>query len=115
MLILSIESSCDETSAAVIQDSTVLSNVISSQLFHGKYGGVVPELASRAHLSFISQITSQALEEAKTKFGWQSTIDIFQTLELTFDWYKIFYEKKDVVALTNKQIESIRVSSRESC
>ncbi len=62
--ILAIESSCDETSASVIKDSEVLSNVISSQYFHGKYGGVVPELASRAHLKIISDITEEALEKA---------------------------------------------------
>lgn len=64
-LILAIESSCDETSAAVLHGSNVLSNVISSQLFHSKYGGVVPELASRSHLQKISEITKQALEESK--------------------------------------------------
>lgn len=64
MKILAIESSCDETSAAVIIDSEVKSNIISSQYFHAKYGGVVPELASRAHLTAVSEITKQALDEA---------------------------------------------------
>jgi N6-L-threonylcarbamoyladenine synthase len=64
MIILAIESSCDETSAAVIIDSEVKSNIISSQYFHSKYGGVVPELASRAHLTSISVIAKQALEFA---------------------------------------------------
>lgn len=64
-LILAIESSCDETSAAVV-DSTkgVISNIISSQYFHKHYGGVVPELASRAHIKYISQITTQSLNNA---------------------------------------------------
>jgi N6-L-threonylcarbamoyladenine synthase len=66
MKILAIESSCDETSAAVISNSTTLSNIISSQQFHGKFGGVVPELASRAHLKIISHVTAKALEDAKT-------------------------------------------------
>ena len=48
--ILAIESSCDETAAAVCRDGIILSNIISSQKVHEKYGGVVPELASRAHL-----------------------------------------------------------------
>jgi N6-L-threonylcarbamoyladenine synthase len=61
---LAIESSCDETSAAVIIDSEVKSNIISSQYFHAKYGGVVPELASRAHLTSVSEIAKQALETA---------------------------------------------------
>ena len=47
--ILGIESSCDDTSAAVIRNRTLLSNVIASQAVHQKYGGVIPELASRAH------------------------------------------------------------------
>ena len=50
--ILGIESSCDETSAAVISDNKILSNVIANQEVHKKYGGVVPELASRAHQGF---------------------------------------------------------------
>lgn len=65
MKILAIESSCDETSASVIQDTVILSNVIHSQVFHERFGGVVPELASRAHLNRISQITKQSLDEAK--------------------------------------------------
>jgi len=59
--ILAIESSCDETSAAVVSGGKPLSNVISSQHFHSKYGGVVPELASRAHLQSISEIVRHSL------------------------------------------------------
>ena len=47
--ILGIETSCDETSAAILRDGVLLSNVVSSQFVHEQYGGVVPELASRAH------------------------------------------------------------------
>lgn len=65
MRILAIESSCDETSAAVTEKGKVLSNIISSQHFHGKYGGVVPELASRAHLDVISDIVSDALDQSE--------------------------------------------------
>ncbi|MFZ1729571.1 MAG: tRNA (adenosine(37)-N6)-threonylcarbamoyltransferase complex transferase subunit TsaD [Bacteroidota bacterium] len=64
MTILGIESSCDETSAAVVRDGTLLSNIISSQYFHSDYGGVVPELASRAHLVAALPILRQALSEA---------------------------------------------------
>ena len=49
MIVLGIESSCDETSASIIKGSKVLSNIIANQSIHEKYGGVVPELASRAH------------------------------------------------------------------
>lgn len=66
MTILGIESSCDETSAAVMTDGTLRSNVISSQYFHAAYGGVVPELASRAHLKAVLPIISEALEDAGT-------------------------------------------------
>ena len=64
--ILAIESSCDETAAAVIEDETqVLSSVVASQLsVHGKYGGVVPELASREHLRAIVPVTREAMERA---------------------------------------------------
>lgn len=66
-LILAIESSCDETSAAVVADGrTVLSNIISSQIeIHTLYGGVVPEIASRHHLENINAVTDRALSEAK--------------------------------------------------
>jgi N6-L-threonylcarbamoyladenine synthase len=66
MVVLGIETSCDETSAAVLDDGRVLSNVISSQLVHTKYGGVVPELASRAHQRLILEVIGQALADAKT-------------------------------------------------
>ena len=63
--ILAIESSCDETSAAVIQNGKVLNNVIATQSVHEIYGGVVPELASRAHQQKIVPIVRLALNEAK--------------------------------------------------
>lgn len=64
MKILAIESSCDETSAAVIERGEILSNIISSQTFHSLYGGVIPELASRAHIENINHVLIQALEES---------------------------------------------------
>lgn len=68
MRILAIESSCDETAAAVVEDAeTVLSSVVASQMAHGKYGGVVPELASREHLRAIVPVVREALEMAHTK------------------------------------------------
>jgi N6-L-threonylcarbamoyladenine synthase len=69
MRILGIETSCDETAAAVVEDGkTILSSVVASQLAtHGKYGGVVPELASREHLRAIVPVVRLALEQAKTK------------------------------------------------
>lgn len=64
MLVLAIETSCDDTAAAVVRDNEVLSNVISSQDIHNHYGGIVPELASREHVRGISQIVDTALSEA---------------------------------------------------
>ena len=66
MKILGIESSCDETAAAVVEDeSRVLSTVVASQLdTHGKYGGVVPELASREHLRAVVPVVRSAVEQA---------------------------------------------------
>jgi len=66
-LILGIETSCDETSAAVVKNGReILSNVISSQIAtHQKFGGVVPEIASREHINNISQVVDKALELAK--------------------------------------------------
>ncbi|MDD4777640.1 MAG: tRNA (adenosine(37)-N6)-threonylcarbamoyltransferase complex transferase subunit TsaD [Fermentimonas sp.] len=63
--ILGIESSCDDTSAAVIRDGVILSNVIASQVVHERYGGVVPELASRAHQQNIIPVVHDALKQAE--------------------------------------------------
>lgn len=66
-IILGIESSCDDTSAAVIKDGYLLSNIIASQQVHKDYGGVVPELASRAHELNIVPVVNQALSKAGVK------------------------------------------------
>ena len=63
-LVLGIESSCDETSASIIEDNIVLSNIVSSQEIHAEFGGVVPELASRAHIRLITMIINQALKKS---------------------------------------------------
>src|SRR5688572_11860970 len=63
-IILAIESSCDETSASVIRNGKVLNNIIDTQVIHRKYGGVVPELASRAHQRNIVAVVNEALQEA---------------------------------------------------
>lgn len=65
MLVLGIESSCDETAAAVVKNGRLLSNVIASQIdIHSPYGGVVPEIASRKHLEVIHPVIRQALNDA---------------------------------------------------
>ncbi len=68
MVVLGVETSCDETSAAVIRGDTVLSNVISSQEIHSRFGGVVPELASRAHIRLVVPMVREAMKEAQLDF-----------------------------------------------
>ena len=76
--ILAIESSCDETAAAVVKNGReVLSNVISSQIaLHTLYGGVVPEIASRKHIEKINQVIEEALTEANMELGQMDAIGV---------------------------------------
>ncbi len=78
MLILSIESSCDETAAAVVEDGRrVVSSVVATQIErHKLFGGVVPEIASRMHAECISQVVSQALAEANVTLGQLSAVAV---------------------------------------
>ena len=80
MLILGIETSCDDTSAAIVENgNTILSNIVSNQnMIHEKYGGIVPELASRSHVEMIWPVVDEAINAAnvslddigiKTKLG----------------------------------------------
>ena len=65
MTLLALETSCDETSAAVVRDGKILSNTVSSQIkLHAEYGGVVPELAAREHLKNLLPVAHAALHEA---------------------------------------------------
>ncbi len=72
--ILAIETSCDDTSASVISDDIIKSNIVSSQLDHSKLGGVVPEIASRRHQKNITYIVNRALIESSTKLSMLSAI-----------------------------------------
>ena len=67
--ILAIESSCDETGAAISHNDSILSNFVAGQSIHQQYGGVVPELASRAHMQNIVPVVNAALEKASTKLS----------------------------------------------
>jgi N6-L-threonylcarbamoyladenine synthase len=67
VFILAIESSCDDTAAAVLKNNKVLSNVVANQLIHNEFGGVVPELASRAHQQNIVPVITAALKKANVK------------------------------------------------
>src|SRR5256885_12575217 len=64
MRILGIETSCDDTGAAVVEDGRILSNIVAAQDIHVEYGGVVPELASRAHITLLPRVVQQALDTA---------------------------------------------------
>ena len=81
--ILGIESSCDDTSAAIIKDTNILSNVIANQEVHKNFGGVVPELASRAHQQNIIPVIETALQKAKINLNARA-----QELELE-DWKRL--------------------------
>lgn len=69
MIVLGIESSCDETSVAVIRDEQLTANLIASQDFHTKYGGVVPELSSRAHLQIVNPLVKDALKKSNIELN----------------------------------------------
>ena len=70
MLLLAVETSCDETSVAILRDGTVLANVVTSQMaLHAEYGGVVPELATREHLRNLPVAVRSALREAGIDIG----------------------------------------------
>ena len=78
VFILAIESSCDDTAAAVLKNDTVLSNVVAGQKIHEEYGGVVPELASRAHQQNIVPVIDMALKKANITKGQLSAIAFTQ-------------------------------------
>lgn len=74
--LLALESSCDETSSAVLKDGILVSNIISSQKEHQKFGGVVPEVASRKHLELINIVIEESLKEAKINFSDLSAVAV---------------------------------------
>ena len=76
MYILGIETSCDETSVAISKNRNILSNITVSQVIHSEYGGVVPEIASREHLSLINKVTEKAFKKAKLKISDIDTIAV---------------------------------------
>ena len=67
MIVLGIETSCDETAVSICKDGEVLSNIISSQTVHSEFGGVVPEIASREHERLLNNITIKAIKDASIK------------------------------------------------
>ena len=80
--VLAIETSCDETAVAVVRGREVLSSIVASQIeIHRRYGGVVPEVASREHVGAVNTAIAQALAEIKDKhgFGWDGVDAIAAT------------------------------------
>jgi len=70
MITLGIETSCDETAAAIVQDGRILSNIVSSSApLHAKYGGVIPEIASRFHIEYINRVVKKALKKARLRIS----------------------------------------------
>ena len=89
MLLLAIETSCDETSVAVLRDGCVLANAVSSQIkLHEEYGGVVPELASREHLRNLMPVARQALGQAAQKVVQQNEGAVEKTVGMILDGMK---------------------------
>src|SRR6187431_1589427 len=77
-MLLGVETSCDETAAAVVtEDGRILANIVSSQAtLHARYGGVVPEVASRRHLELVAPVIREALGAADTDFGGVSRVAV---------------------------------------
>ena len=69
MIVLGIETSCDETAVSICQDGEILSNIVGSQAVHSDFGGVVPEIASREHERLLHGLTIQAVAKAKLKIN----------------------------------------------
>ena len=70
MIVLGIETSCDETAAAIVNGRTILSNLVYSQVTeHGPYGGVVPEIAARSHVHHLDTLIKGAMQEANVEFN----------------------------------------------
>ena len=83
MIILGIETSCDETAASICKDGKILTNIVSQQIIHKKFGGVVPEIASRQHEILLNQVVDTSLKEAKTKLNEIDAISVTQGPGLT--------------------------------
>ena len=83
MIILGIETSCDETAASICKDGKILTNIVSQQIIHKKFGGVVPEIASRQHEILLNQVVDTSLKEAKIKINELDGISVTQGPGLT--------------------------------
>ena len=82
MIVLGIETSCDET-AAVCKDGEIISNIVSRQIVHSQFGGVVPELASREHESLLNRVVHEAIKKAKIRLRNLNAVAVTQGPGLT--------------------------------
>lgn len=78
MIVLGIETSCDETAAAICEDGSIKSNIVSQQVLHSKFGGVVPEIASREHDFLLNQVVDQAISDAQIDLNQLNAIAVTQ-------------------------------------
>jgi N6-L-threonylcarbamoyladenine synthase len=83
MIILGIETSCDETAASICKDGKILTNIVSQQIIHKKFGGVVPEIASRQHEILLNQVVDTSLKEANININEIDAISVTQGPGLT--------------------------------
>ena len=87
MLILGVETSCDETSVAVVRDMKVLANSVSSSVhLHKRYGGVVPEIACRYHVEYINHVLEDALNRSRKRLSDMNVIAVTHKPGLVGPW-----------------------------
>ena len=83
MIVLGIETSCDETAAAVCKDGKIISNIVSRQIIHSQFGGVVPELASREHETLLNRVVDEAIKKANISLRNLNAVAVTQGPGLT--------------------------------
>ena len=83
MIVLGIETSCDETAAAVCKDGKIISNIVSRQIIHSQFGGVVPELASREHEILLNRVVHEAIKKANISLRNLNAVAVTQGPGLT--------------------------------
>ena len=83
MITLGIETSCDETAAAICKDGNILTNIVSQQIIHKNFGGVVPEIASREHEILLNKVVDTSLKEANIQLNQIDTVAVTQGPGLT--------------------------------
>ena len=83
MITLGIETSCDETAAAICKDGNILTNIVSQQIIHKNFGGVIPEIASREHEVLLNKVVDESLKEANIQLNQIDAVAVTQGPGLT--------------------------------